>query len=151
MILEFLFVAIYIYIYITVLALLWDMFVILSNFSFDKVNINKVILMNFCLRFLMLIFFVSRIFGEVFRGIWNGTNVAIKVFLGQDLTIENIEDFCNEISILICYPYPLIALDSHLFLFLFWWIFPFCFSLWYSHLRHPNGNLLNLVWLIYTF
>lgn len=62
MILEFLFVAIYIYIYITVLALLWDMFVILSNFSFDKVNINKVILMNFCLRFLMLIFFVSRIF-----------------------------------------------------------------------------------------
>ena len=97
MILEFLFVAIYI---ITVLALLWDMFVILSNFSFDKVNINKVILMNFCLRFLMLIFFVSRIFGEVFRGIWNGTNVAIKVFLGQDLTIENIEDFCNEISIL---------------------------------------------------
>ncbi|KAL7211624.1 hypothetical protein ACSBR2_014472 [Camellia fascicularis] len=39
-------------------------------------------------------------FGEVFRGIWNGTDVAIKVFLEQDLTVENIEDFCNEISIL---------------------------------------------------
>ncbi|XP_022149639.1 serine/threonine-protein kinase EDR1-like isoform X2 [Momordica charantia] len=39
-------------------------------------------------------------FGEVFRGIWNGTDVAIKVFLEQDLTPENIEDFCNEISIL---------------------------------------------------
>ncbi|XP_052181016.1 probable serine/threonine-protein kinase SIS8 isoform X2 [Diospyros lotus] len=39
-------------------------------------------------------------FGEVFRGIWNGTDVAIKVFLVQDLTVENIEDFCNEISIL---------------------------------------------------
>ncbi|XP_019423487.1 PREDICTED: serine/threonine-protein kinase EDR1-like isoform X1 [Lupinus angustifolius] len=39
-------------------------------------------------------------FGEVFRGIWNGTEVAIKVFLEQDLTSENMEDFCNEISIL---------------------------------------------------
>ncbi|WOL20592.1 hypothetical protein Cni_G29397 [Canna indica] len=39
-------------------------------------------------------------FGEVFRGIWNGTDVAVKVFLEQDLTTENIEDFCNEISIL---------------------------------------------------
>ncbi|KAK9065278.1 hypothetical protein SSX86_016661 [Deinandra increscens subsp. villosa] len=39
-------------------------------------------------------------FGEVFRGIWNGTEVAIKVFLEQDLTVENMEDFCNEISIL---------------------------------------------------
>ncbi|KAA8515107.1 hypothetical protein F0562_018106 [Nyssa sinensis] len=39
-------------------------------------------------------------FGEVFRGIWNATDVAIKVFLEQDLTVENIEDFCNEISIL---------------------------------------------------
>lgn len=39
-------------------------------------------------------------FGEVFRGIWNGTDVAIKVFLEQDLTMENMEDFCNEISIL---------------------------------------------------
>lgn len=39
-------------------------------------------------------------FGEVFRGFWNGTEVAIKVFLEQDLTAENMEDFCNEISIL---------------------------------------------------
>ncbi|XP_028065497.1 serine/threonine-protein kinase EDR1-like isoform X4 [Camellia sinensis] len=39
-------------------------------------------------------------FGEVFRGIWNGTDVAIKVFLEQDLTAENMKDFCNEISIL---------------------------------------------------
>ncbi|XP_059449966.1 probable serine/threonine-protein kinase SIS8 isoform X1 [Corylus avellana] len=39
-------------------------------------------------------------FGEVFQGIWNGTEVAIKVFLEQDLTAENMEDFCNEISIL---------------------------------------------------
>ncbi|XP_010525061.1 PREDICTED: serine/threonine-protein kinase EDR1 [Tarenaya hassleriana] len=39
-------------------------------------------------------------FGEVFRGIWNGTDVAVKVFLEQDFTVENMEDFCNEISIL---------------------------------------------------
>ncbi|XP_021743030.1 serine/threonine-protein kinase EDR1-like isoform X4 [Chenopodium quinoa] len=39
-------------------------------------------------------------FGEVFRGIWNGTDVAIKLFLEQDLTSENMEDFCNEIAIL---------------------------------------------------
>ncbi|KAL0442651.1 UNVERIFIED_CONTAM: putative serine/threonine-protein kinase SIS8 [Sesamum latifolium] len=39
-------------------------------------------------------------FGEVFRGSWNGLEVGIKVFLEQDLTVENIEDFCNEISIL---------------------------------------------------
>ncbi|KAK1321731.1 Serine/threonine-protein kinase CTR1 [Acorus calamus] len=39
-------------------------------------------------------------FGEVFRGTWNGTDVAIKIFLEQDLTAENMEDFCNEISIL---------------------------------------------------
>ncbi|KAJ1688401.1 hypothetical protein LUZ63_019791 [Rhynchospora breviuscula] len=39
-------------------------------------------------------------FGEVFRGIWNGTDVAIKVFLEQDLTTENMEDFCNEVFIL---------------------------------------------------
>ncbi|KAK4399234.1 putative serine/threonine-protein kinase SIS8 [Sesamum angolense] len=39
-------------------------------------------------------------FGEVFRGSWNGLEVGIKVFLEQDLTVENIEDFCNEITIL---------------------------------------------------
>jgi len=42
----------------------------------------------------------SGFFGEVFRGLWNGTDVAIKVFLEQDLTTENMKDFCNEISIL---------------------------------------------------
>ncbi|URE07069.1 STYKc [Musa troglodytarum] len=44
--------------------------------------------------------FLISFFGEVFRGIWNGTDVAIKVFLEQDLTTENMEDFCNEIYIL---------------------------------------------------
>ncbi|KAL6546502.1 hypothetical protein OROMI_022223 [Orobanche minor] len=39
-------------------------------------------------------------FGEVFRGTWNGLEVAIKLFLEQDINVENIEDFCNEISIL---------------------------------------------------
>ncbi|XP_073393320.1 probable serine/threonine-protein kinase SIS8 isoform X2 [Physcomitrium patens] len=39
-------------------------------------------------------------FGEVFRGIWRGTEVAIKVMLEQDLTVENMQDFCNEISLL---------------------------------------------------
>ncbi|CAK9267062.1 unnamed protein product [Sphagnum jensenii] len=39
-------------------------------------------------------------FGEVFRGIWRGTEVAIKVMLEQDLTTENMQDFCNEISLL---------------------------------------------------
>lgn len=49
-------------------------------------------------------------FGEVFRGIWNGTDVAIKVFLEQDLTAENMEDFCNEISILSRLRHPNIIL-----------------------------------------
>lgn len=48
----------------------------------------------------MIIFFGLGFFGEVFRGMWNGTEVAVKVFLEQDLTAENMEDFCNEISIL---------------------------------------------------
>lgn len=39
-------------------------------------------------------------FGEVFRGIWRGTEVAIKLMLEQDLTVENMQDFCNEISLL---------------------------------------------------
>ncbi|KAI8020111.1 putative serine/threonine-protein kinase SIS8 [Camellia lanceoleosa] len=51
-------------------------------------------------------------FGEVFRGIWNGTDVAIKVFLEQDLTIENIEDFCNEISILSDYLFKLVLIGD---------------------------------------
>ncbi|KAK7264391.1 hypothetical protein RJT34_32000 [Clitoria ternatea] len=49
-------------------------------------------------------------FGEVFRGIWNGTDVAIKVFLEQDLTSENMEDFCNEISILSLLRHPNVIL-----------------------------------------
>jgi hypothetical protein len=44
--------------------------------------------------------FTSGSFGEVFRGIWRGTEVAIKVMLEQDLNFENTQDFCNEISIL---------------------------------------------------
>ncbi|BFI43450.1 protein MpMAPKKK26 [Marchantia polymorpha subsp. ruderalis] len=39
-------------------------------------------------------------FGEVFRGMWRGTEVAIKRLLEQDLTDENTADFCNEISLL---------------------------------------------------
>ncbi|XP_031108592.1 serine/threonine-protein kinase CTR1-like [Ipomoea triloba] len=42
----------------------------------------------------------TKVVGEVFHGIWNGTKVVIKVFLLQDLTVENMEDFCSEISIL---------------------------------------------------
>lgn len=44
--------------------------------------------------------YVLGFFGEVFRGIWNGSDVAIKVFLEQDMTAENMEDFCNEVYIL---------------------------------------------------
>eukprot|EP00246_Nothoceros_aenigmaticus_P014262 TRINITY_DN532_c0_g1_i1.p1 TRINITY_DN532_c0_g1~~TRINITY_DN532_c0_g1_i1.p1 ORF type:complete len:751 (-),score=140.84 TRINITY_DN532_c0_g1_i1:1586-3838(-) len=39
-------------------------------------------------------------FGEVFRGVWRGTEVAIKLMLEQDLTEADTEDFCNEISLL---------------------------------------------------
>ncbi|CAH8355604.1 unnamed protein product [Eruca vesicaria subsp. sativa] len=49
-------------------------------------------------------------FGEVFRGVWNGTDVAIKLFLEQDLTAENMEDFCNEISILSRIRHPNVVL-----------------------------------------
>lgn len=44
--------------------------------------------------------YIVGFFGEVFRGTWNGIEVAIKVLLEQEVTAENIEDFCNEISIL---------------------------------------------------
>ncbi|CAH8385369.1 unnamed protein product [Eruca vesicaria subsp. sativa] len=37
---------------------------------------------------------------EVFRGTWNETEVAIKIFADQEVTVENIKDFCNEIFIL---------------------------------------------------
>ncbi|CAM8926984.1 unnamed protein product [Rhodiola kirilowii] len=49
-------------------------------------------------------------FGEVFRGTWNGTDVAIKVFLEQELSTEIIEDFCNEISILTRLRHPNVIL-----------------------------------------
>lgn len=39
-------------------------------------------------------------FGEVFRGIWRGTEVAVKLLLEQDLNPENTDDFCNEIALL---------------------------------------------------
>ena len=39
-------------------------------------------------------------FGEVFRGIWRGTEVAVKLLLEQDLSPDNMDDFCNEISLL---------------------------------------------------
>ncbi|CAM6128667.1 unnamed protein product [Calypogeia fissa] len=39
-------------------------------------------------------------FGEVFRGVWRGTEVAIKVMLEQDFTEENTADFCTEIALL---------------------------------------------------
>ncbi|KAG5402412.1 hypothetical protein IGI04_017019 [Brassica rapa subsp. trilocularis] len=37
---------------------------------------------------------------EVFRGTWNETEVAVKIFKDQAVTVENIKDFCNEIFIL---------------------------------------------------
>ena len=79
-------------------------------------------------------------FGEVFRGMWNGTDVAIKIFLEQDLTAENMEDFCNEISILRYY----LPSNARNWLILFkvcplTFMFPVC-----SRLRHPNG--INLHW-----
>ncbi|KAH9791348.1 protein kinase domain-containing protein [Citrus sinensis] len=67
-------------------------------------------------------------FGEVFRGIWNGTDVAIKVFLEQDLTAENMEDFCNEISILSANTKPVATLL----------LLPFTFSV-QAHTRE-SGN-----------
>lgn len=88
--------------------------------------------------------FFSGFFGEVFQGIWNGTDVAIKVFLEQDLTTENMEDFCNEITIL----RYLIAQNITLHL-IFWSMQHFlitmlvsfvCVLFSSSRLRHPNGT-----------
>ncbi|KAJ4904120.1 Mitogen activated protein kinase kinase kinase-related [Raphanus sativus] len=42
----------------------------------------------------------TRIGIEVFRGTWNETEVAVKIFTDQGVTVENIKDFCNEIFIL---------------------------------------------------
>lgn len=37
---------------------------------------------------------------KVFCGTWNETEVAVKIFKDQAVTVENIKDFCNEIFIL---------------------------------------------------
>lgn len=94
-------------------------------------------------------------FGEVFRGIWNGTDVAIKVFLEQDLTAENMEDFCNEITIL-----RYLFIDMFMILVLFYSYISLTLSFLFScvcgyfstssRLRHPNGTPL-LLPLILTY
>lgn len=79
-------------------------------------------------------------FGEVFRGIWNGTDVAIKVFLEQDLTTENMEDFCNEIYIL---RYLSHSWFTNVYNLLFFIICTFALIILlflFSRLRHPNGK-----------
>lgn len=94
-------------------------------------------------------------FGEVFLGVWNGTDVAIKIFLEQYLTAENMEDFCNEISIL---RYVIVLLHrillSTVFNFssltcYFLFLFRFLFFL-SSRLRHPNGTYLPNYMLLYV-
>ena len=86
-------------------------------------------------------------FGEVFRGIWNGTEVAIKVFLEQDLTAENMEDFCNEISILRYFLVDmLIAKFFHLFPHSDLQTHCACVHVFHSsRLRHPNGTSFDLL------
>lgn len=91
-------------------------------------------------------------FGEVFLGVWNGTDVAIKIFLEQYLTAENMEDFCNEISIL---RYVIVFLHRILLSTVFNFSsdlllsFSFCFFL-SSRLRHPNGTYLPNHMLLYV-
>lgn len=91
-------------------------------------------------------------FGEVFLGVWNGTDVAIKIFLEQYLTAENMEDFCNEISIL---RYVIVLLHRILLSTVFNFSsdlllsFSFCFFL-SSRLRHPNGTYLPNYMLLYV-
>jgi hypothetical protein len=36
-------------------------------------------------------------YGEVYRGDWHGTEVAVKKFLDQDLTGEALEEFRSEV------------------------------------------------------
>ena len=85
-------------------------------------------------------------FGEVFRGIWNGTEVAIKVFLEQDLTAENMEDFCNEISILRYFIVDiLIVKNFHLYSHSDLRAYCACTHVFHSsRLRHPNGTFFHL-------
>lgn len=46
------------------------------------------------------LYYLQGCFAEVFRGTWNETEVAVKIFTDQGVTVENIKDFCNEIFIL---------------------------------------------------
>jgi len=89
----------------------------------------------------------SGFFGEVFRGIWNGTDVAIKVFLEQDLTTENMEDFCNEIYIL---RYQKFSWFFYSMSYFSLYINTNCGNLFFpfSRLRHPNGN--HPFWLMWN-
>lgn len=90
---------------------------------------------------------LSGFFGEVFRGIWNGTDVAIKVFLEQDLTTENMEDFCNEIYILRYQKFSWFSYSISFYFSLY--INTNCGNLFFpfSRLRHPNGNYpFRLMW-----
>ena len=79
-------------------------------------------------------------FGEVFRGIWNGTDVAIKVFLEQDLTTENMEDFCNEIYILRYLSHSWFTNVVNLLFFIICTSALIILLFLFSRLRHPNGK-----------
>nr|XP_043632519.1 probable serine/threonine-protein kinase SIS8 isoform X2 [Erigeron canadensis] len=39
-------------------------------------------------------------YGEVYRGDWHGTEVAVKKFLDQEITIESLEEFKREVGIM---------------------------------------------------
>ncbi|KAK1406348.1 hypothetical protein QVD17_41642 [Tagetes erecta] len=39
-------------------------------------------------------------YGEVYRGDWHGTDVAVKKFLDQEITAESLEEFKSEVSIM---------------------------------------------------
>ena len=88
-------------------------------------------------------------FGEVFRGIWNGTDVAIKVFLEQDLTAENMEDFCNEISILRYIAIHILFVSNLVFYLNIFWLFPFwigiCFPPAGSDILMVFSNILTIL------
>ncbi|XP_024990305.1 probable serine/threonine-protein kinase SIS8 [Cynara cardunculus var. scolymus] len=39
-------------------------------------------------------------YGEVYRGDWHGTEVAVKKFLDQEITVESLEEFKSEVGIM---------------------------------------------------
>ncbi|KAI3740137.1 hypothetical protein L2E82_30558 [Cichorium intybus] len=39
-------------------------------------------------------------YGEVYRGDWHGTDVAVKKFLDQEITTESLEEFISEVRIM---------------------------------------------------